>query len=133
MFYKILEFQMGAKEFRDITQDIADIVSHSGIKNGLVLLFTQGSTSALITIENEPGLLNDFSKILDKIVPKNANYEHNKIDNNATSHLLSSILGCSLAIPLVEGKLFLGTWQQIFLINCDLRPRKRKILIQIIF
>ncbi|RLJ06796.1 MAG: YjbQ family protein [Candidatus Aenigmatarchaeota archaeon] len=132
MFTKILEFDLDAEEFKDITEEIENFVGETGVESGLLLIFSLGSTSALITIENEEGLLEDFRKLLERFAPKNEKYLHNRIDNNAVSHLKASLLGQSLVLPVKDGKPQLGTWQQVFLLNLDFRPRKRKVILQLI-
>ncbi|HZY94100.1 MAG TPA: secondary thiamine-phosphate synthase enzyme YjbQ [Candidatus Bathyarchaeia archaeon] len=104
------------------------------MRNGIIVLFLPGSTAALTTIEYEPGLLHDFPAMLDRIAPSNIPYEHENHwhDGNGHSHVRASLLGPDLTIPLQDGKLVLGTWQQIVFIELDIRPRNREIIIQLI-
>ncbi len=98
----------------------------------MVSLFVSGSTAAITTIEYEPGLIQDLKDFLEKMIPSNRKYHHDDRwgDDNGFSHLRASILGPSLQVPMVAGKLQLGTWQQIVLLDFDNRPRQREILIQ---
>lgn len=116
----------------NITGLVEKEVENSKIKDGICTIFVKGSTAAISTIEYEEGLLKDFKNFMDKILPK-GNYEHNKAwnDENGHSHLRSTLLKTSLQVPIINGKLFLGTWQQIVLIDFDTRPRRREIAISI--
>jgi len=116
----------------NITELVKKEVENSKIKDGICTIFVKGSTAAISTIEYEEGLLKDFKNFMDKILPK-GNYEHNKAwnDENGHSHLRSTLLKTSLQVPIINGKLFLGTWQQIALIDFDTRPRRREIVISI--
>jgi secondary thiamine-phosphate synthase enzyme len=117
----------------DLTQDVALGVRDSGIRNGAVTLFVPGSTGALTTIEYETGVINDLKTAIDRIAPQNAYYEHNERwgDGNGYAHVRAALLGPSLHIPIVEGKMTLGTWQQIVLLDFDNRPRKRRVVMQV--
>ena len=97
------------------------------INNGIVNVFTKHSTSAIVINEDERGLLKDFEKVLKDIVKENENYQHDRIDNNAASHLRAFLLGSSQTIPIVDGRLDLGTWQSIFFIELDGPRRGRTI------
>ena len=118
----------------DITQTVISDMKESGIINGLVNLFVPGSTAALTTIEYESGVINDLKEVLEKLAPQDSYYEHNERwgDGNGYSHVRASLLGASLNIPIVNGSLTLGTWQQIVLLDFDNRPRQRKIVEQFI-
>ena len=120
-------------EMEDITQDVQDSISKSGLKTGIVIVFNTGSTGAISTIEYEPGLKKDIPVALERIAPSSVEYEHHKTwgDDNGRGHVRATILGPSLVVPFVDGKLTLGTWQQIVVINLDTRDRKREIVIQI--
>jgi secondary thiamine-phosphate synthase enzyme len=109
-------------------------VERERFQQGLVSLFVSGSTAALTTIEYESGLIQDLKDFLEKMIPSNRKYHHDDRwgDNNGFSHLRASFLGPSLQVPMVAGKLQLGTWQQIVLLDFDNRPRQREILIQMI-
>lgn len=119
----------------DITSQVAEAVSKSGIVDGLVTAFVVGSTAGLTTTEYEPGLVNfDLEAAFEKIAPKNARYEHEQTwhDDNGHAHVRASLLGPSITVPIVKGRLTLGTWQQIILIDFDTRPRTRSIICQIL-
>jgi len=130
-----LAFPMrGNGEIRDITGDVNDNLKKSGLKNGLVTVFVPGATGAVTTIENESGLVKDFRELMEKWIPSEKNYHHNLRwgDGNGHSHLRASLVGPSLAVPVVDGRMTLGTWQQIVLIDFDVRPRSRGIIVQIV-
>jgi secondary thiamine-phosphate synthase enzyme len=120
-------------EMHEITEDVAKIVADSKVKTGLVHLFNVGSTAALGTIEFEPGLEEDLPKMLDKLIPPSREYGHERAwhDGNGHSHLQATMLGPSLTIPISEGRLTLGTWQQVFHLECDIKPRRRNIVVTI--
>lgn len=122
----------GEGQILDITKDVQMAVQKSGLRNGVVTVFMPGSTGAITTIEYESGLLVDFPAMLERIAPKNVSYEHEKMwhDGNGHSHVRSSLIGPSLTVPLVDGKLTIGTWQQIVLVELDNRPRTRKLVLQ---
>jgi len=119
----------------DITEKVGKAVRQSPTKNGTVTLFNVGSTAGLTTTEYEPGLVNnDIKAAFDRIAPQSARYEHEETwhDDNGHSHVRASVLGPSLSVPVVDGKLTLGTWQQIILVDFDTRPRTRTVICQII-
>ncbi|HKD13298.1 MAG TPA: secondary thiamine-phosphate synthase enzyme YjbQ [Candidatus Angelobacter sp.] len=118
----------------DLTPRIAEIVSASGIQTGTVNVFNVGSTAAVGTIEYEGGLQRDLPDLLDKLIPPSRHYGHEKAwhDGNGHSHLQATLLGPSLTVPIAEGKLLLGTWQQIFHIECDTRGRQRTVVITVV-
>ncbi len=118
----------------DITDQVSKIVKESKIENGAVIVFVVGSTAAITIIEYEPGLQKDFPEMLSRLVPKEIEYAHDNTwhDGNGHSHVRASLIGPSLAIPITEGRLTLGTWQQIVLVEMDTRPRERKIIIQVL-
>ena len=117
----------------DLTADVAAIAATSGIRTGIVHVFTVGSTAGIGTIEFEPGLERDLPEILDKLIPPSRHYGHEQAwhDGNGHSHLQATLLGPSLTVPLAEGKPVLGTWQQIFHLECDVRPRRRTVVITV--
>ena len=121
-------------EIQDITEKVQTLFGNGRIRNGIALLFVPGSTGALTTIEYEPGLLEDFPAMLDRVAPSNISYEHEKRwhDGNGRSHVRASLLGPDLMIPIMNGKLVLGTWQQIVFVELDVRPRTRKIVVQVV-
>jgi secondary thiamine-phosphate synthase enzyme len=117
----------------DITPLVLRELSKISILDGTVFLFVPGSTGALTTIEFESGVVSDLKKAIDRIAPEDIYYEHNERwgDGNGYAHVRAAIFGPSLHIPVVEGALALGTWQQIILLDFDNRPRKRRVLIQV--
>ena len=123
----------GFSDIIDITHHVDGVIDHSRIENGLVTVFCSGSTGAVTTIEYESGVLRDLQKAIEKIVPSNIPYEHDKRwgDGNGFSHVRAALMKPSLTIPLIEGRLTLGTWQQIVLIDFDNRKRQREIVIHI--
>jgi secondary thiamine-phosphate synthase enzyme len=118
----------------DLTEGVARVVSTSGVERGLVTVFATGSTVAVTTMEYEPGGVHDLQGLLDRLVPNNARYEHNvrNDDTNAHAHLRAAVIGPSETIPLVDGRLALGTWQQVVLLDFDDRPRRRTVTVQIL-
>lgn len=123
----------GETDVIDITPFVIDEIAGSGILNGFVTLFIPGSTAALTTIEYESGVINDLKKAIERMAPRDGYYEHNERwgDGNGYSHVRAALLGPSLHIPLIEGRMALGTWQQIVLLDFDNRPRKRRIVFQV--
>jgi len=124
----------GNTDIHDITGLVSDAVAASGVKDGIVTLFNVGSTAGITTTEYEPGLANhDIKAAFEKIAPENGHYEHEKTwdDDNGHSHVRAALLGPSLTVPVVDGRLTLGTWQQIILVDFDTRPRKRTVVCQI--
>ena len=118
----------------DITSKVQDILEKEGFIEGSVLISAIGSTTGITTVEYEPGLVNhDISEMLDKLAPYGVQYEHNKTwgDDNGAAHLRSTLIGTSQTIPFENGKLILGTWQQIIFMDFDTRPRSREIVVQI--
>jgi len=113
---------------------VSKAVNESRVKDGVITVFVPGATGALTTIEYEPGLLMDFPNMLERVAPKNLTYEHEKRwhDGNGHSHVRASLIGPSLTIPVVEGKLTLGTWQQIVFLELDVHSRRRTLILQII-
>lgn len=124
----------GEGDIIDMTLQLSNTVEESKIKNGTVTIFVSGSTAAVTTIEYEPGLVHDFPEMLSRIVPKDIEYEHDNTwhDGNGHSHIRSSLIGPSLTIPIIGGKLTLGTWQQVVLLEMDTRSRNRTVILQII-
>jgi secondary thiamine-phosphate synthase enzyme len=118
----------------DLTRQVAEIVSQSRVRTGIAHLFNVGSTASLGTIEFEPGLEKDLPDILDKLIPPSREYGHEKAwhDGNGHSHLQATLLGPSLTVPIRDGKLALGTWQQIFHLECDVKPRRRAVVVTVI-
>lgn len=124
----------GEVDIIDITGMVQSVVDRSGMKNGLALVFVIGSTGAVTTIEYEPGLKKDLPAALERLFPKNINYEHEKTwhDGNGHSHIRASFLKPDLCVPIVGGNLILGTWQQIVFLELDVRRRHRRIAVQIV-
>ena len=119
----------------DITEQVAGIVRKAGAKEGTAVLFNVGSTAGITTVEYEPGLVNhDLAAAFERLAPEKGEYEHEKTwhDDNGHSHVRASLLGPGLSVPIVEGKLTLGTWQQIVLVDFDTRARSRRVICQII-
>jgi secondary thiamine-phosphate synthase enzyme len=118
----------------DITDEIQNFIIDENFNTGIVIVSIKGSTGGITTIEYEPNLMKDYEELMEKITPSEKPYHHTKTwgDYNGFSHLRSSLQKTSLSIPFVNGKLFLGTWQQIIALNFDERDRNREILIQII-
>jgi secondary thiamine-phosphate synthase enzyme len=119
---------------QDITQEVSATIARSGISTGVVHLFNIGSTATLGTIEFEPGLEADFPEMLDRLIPASREYGHEQTwhDGNGHSHLQASMLGPGLTIPVAQARPILGTWQQIFHLECDNKPRDREIVVTII-
>ncbi|MCL5037262.1 MAG: secondary thiamine-phosphate synthase enzyme YjbQ [Chloroflexi bacterium] len=117
----------------DISGQARRVIGESGLRNGILCLFVQGSTGALTTIEYEEGLLEDFHALWDRLIPEDKDYKHNLKwnDGNGHSHVRASLLGPSLTVPFKDGTLTLGTWQQIIFVDFDNRPRQRQIIAQI--
>jgi secondary thiamine-phosphate synthase enzyme len=124
----------GHGDLHDLTDQVAAVVTSAGIQTGTVNIFNVGSTAAVGTIEFEPGLQQDLPAILDKLIPPSRNYGHEQAwhDGNGHSHLQATLLGPSLTVPIVEGKLALGTWQQIFHLECDVRGRQRTLIVTVL-
>lgn len=124
----------GHADMHDLTLGTRQAVEQSGIDRGSATIFTPSSTSALTTIEYEPGALEDLRRALDDIAPPGREYQHNRRwgDGNGHAHLRAALLGPSLTIPIVEGELALGTWQQVLFIDFDVRQREREVIVQII-
>lgn len=124
----------GNADIIDITSQVDGIVKSSKIKNGIAAIFVPGSTGALTTIEYESGAIEDLKRAIERIAPENIEYKHNLKwgDGNGHSHVRAALLGPSIAVPVIAGKLILGTWQQLVFIDFDNRPRNRKIAVQII-
>jgi secondary thiamine-phosphate synthase enzyme len=124
----------GHRGMHDLTAKVAAIVADSGIRTGTVNVFNVGSTATVGTIEFEPGLEQDLPDILDKLIPPSRNYGHEQAwhDGNGHSHLQATLLGPSLTVPVAEGKPALGTWQQIFHLECDVRGRERTVVVTVV-
>jgi secondary thiamine-phosphate synthase enzyme len=117
----------------DITGEVQRVVDESGVDDGVTVVFVPGSTAIVTTIEYEPGLAKDFPDMLARVAPQDIEYEHQKAwhDGNGRSHVKASLVGPSLAVPFEDGSLTLGTWQQIVLVELDIRPRQREVVVQV--
>ena len=124
----------GDADIHDITEAVAHQVAQSGLKDGTITIFCPSSTSALTTIEYENGAVSDLKRLFNEIIPPNREYAHNARwgDGNGHSHVRAALLGPSLTIPIVNGALTLGTWQQIIYVDFDNRPRRRELILQMI-
>ena len=124
----------GHCDVTDITGRLSEQIGASGIRNGMVTIFAVGSTAAIGTIEFESGLTADFNTVWDRLIPKGIVYQHDQAwgDGNGHSHLRASILGPSLTIPIINGRMILGTWQQVMYVDFDNRPRSREAVVQIL-
>lgn len=117
----------------DLTSRVQDVISESGFSEGQVTVFVPGATGGVTTIEYEPGLIRDLPEAFERIAPRGARYFHDETwhDGNGHSHVRASILGPSLTIPFSNGRMILGTWQQIIVVDFDNRPRRRDIVVQL--
>jgi secondary thiamine-phosphate synthase enzyme len=124
----------GNADVIDITDRVGEVVFRSGLKAGVVTVFCPSSTSALTTIEYEPGCVSDLRRLFDEIIPQNRSYAHEAAwgDGNGHSHMRAALLGPSLSVPFVGGRLTLGTWQQIIYVDFDVRSRSRELVVQTI-
>lgn len=120
----------GHRDIQDLTDDLVHLVAQAGVVTGVAHLFVVGSTAALGTIEFEPGLCSDLPTLLDRLIPPDGDYGHQRAwgDGNSHAHLQATLLGPSLSIPISGGKPALGPWQQVFLLECDTRPRDRVVV-----
>jgi len=118
----------------NITSEVGAIVGRSGIRVGTAQVFTLGSTGAVGTVEFEPGLERDLPEMLDRLIPPSLQYGHEQAwhDGNGHSHLQATLLGPSLCVPVAEGEPVLGTWQQVFHLECDVHPRQRTIVVTVV-
>ncbi len=118
----------------DLTEGVIRVVRASGVQRGVSVVFATGATVAVTTIEYEPGAVSDFTGLLERLVPTRDDYEHNRLnhDTNAHAHLKAALIGPSESIPIVDGELTLGTWQQIVLLDFDDRPRTRNVTVHVV-
>ncbi len=136
--YELHVNTQGDCDIQDITPQVAQLIHQavqaSGLQSGMVTVFCPGSTGGLTTIEYESGALSDLKRVLDEIAPPDRDYRHHLRwgDDNGHSHVRAALLGPSLTIPFVDGRLTLGTWQQIVFIDFDTRPRSRRLIVQIV-
>ena len=124
----------GNGQIVDLTEGVRSVVRTSGVARGLVTVFATGSTVAITTMEYEPGGVADLQALLDELIPASGSYQHNQRnhDTNAHAHLRAAVIGPSETIPLLDGELALGTWQQVVLLDFDDRPRSRSVTVQIV-
>ena len=124
----------GEDSIVDLTEQVSDVVKKSKISTGIAHVFVIGSTGALTTVEYEPGLLKDVPAALDRLIPRHITYAHHETwhDNNGHSHVRASLIGPSLTIPVRDGDIVHGTWQQLVFLELDTNPRKRRILVTVI-
>lgn len=123
----------GFGDIIDITPKVKNSVEHSGIKDGLVTIFCPGSTGAITTIEYESGVLRDLQKVIERLVPSDIPYDHDRRwgDGNGFAHVRAALMKPSLSVPIITGNITLGTWQQIVFIDFDNRKRERDLILQV--
>ena len=123
----------GEVTIRDITNDVAKIVKISKVKHGTVTVFHPGSTGVISTIEYEPGLVQDLQQALERLFPKDMKYHHHLkwSDGNGHSHIRATFMGPNLTVPIIDGKMTLGQWQQIIFVDLDNKPRDRRVIVQV--
>lgn len=125
----------GNNHILDITGDVLKLVEESGVRTGQLVAMVIGSTAGLTTLEFEPGLVNhDIAAAMERVAPEDGHYVHEGTwgDNNGHSHVRAALMGASVALPIVEGRLPMGTWQQVVLVDFDTRPRERSIVVTIV-
>jgi secondary thiamine-phosphate synthase enzyme len=124
----------GDGQIVDLTEGVLAVVRQSEVSHGAVTVFVTGSTAAVTTMEYEPGGVQDLQQALERLIPRARDYAHNVMngDDNAHAHLRASLVGPSETIPLVGGRLVLGTWQQVVLLDFDTRPRRREVHVQVL-
>ncbi len=121
-------------EIIDVTEKVQEAVTRSNVKDGIACVFVVGSTAAVTTVEHEPGLVADMREAMGRLYPKGADYDHHRRwgDGNGHSHIRASFVGPSLTVPVVGGRLLLGTWQQIVFMEFDNKPRTRELAVQVV-
>ncbi len=130
-----IEFKTsGAGDIIDLTPGLRDTVDHSGLAGGILTVFCPGSTGAITTIEFEPGLLKDLPEFFEKLIPSDREYHHDETwhDGNGFSHLRAALIGPGMSVPIVSGELTLGTWQQVVFLEFDNKPRRRRLVVQMV-
>lgn len=125
----------GDSDVIDITADVQRVVEEVGVSGGQMLTFVRGSTAAISTMEFEPGGVHDLRTMLERLIPTSGDYEHNRLnhDSNSHAHQRATVVGASETVPILAGRLALGTWQQLVLIDFDDRPRERAVIVQITY
>ncbi len=134
VYQELLKFSTrGERHMQDLTAMVQRVVEQSGVTVGLAHIFNIGSTAAVGTIEFEPGLQADLPEMMSRLIPPGRDYGHEQTwgDGNGHSHLQATVLGPSLTVPVRQGKLLLGTWQQIFHLECDIKPRQRTVSVTV--
>ncbi len=123
----------GHRDIHDVTAHLCRIVADAGIKTGIAHVFNVGSTAVIGAIEYEPGLERDMPELLDRLIPPSRDYGHEQAwhDGNGHSHLQATLMGPALTVPVADGQPVLGTWQQIFHLECDIKPRHRTIIVTV--
>jgi secondary thiamine-phosphate synthase enzyme len=118
----------------DLTEGVSSVVRAAGVERGVAAVFVPGSTAAVTLMEHEPGGVNDLRATLDRLVPRDRDYEHNRLNNdtNSHAHIRAAVVGPSETVPIERGRLATGTWQQIVLVDFDDRPRERTVVVQVI-
>lgn len=124
----------GDTDVVDITAEVARWVEEAGVREGTLVAFVRGSTAAISTMEHEPGGVQDLQAMLERLIPSEGDYEHNRLnaDTNSHAHQRATVVGASEAVPIVDGGLALGAWQQLVLLDFDDRPRKRTVVVQVL-
>ncbi len=129
---EIYNFQTkGEIDIIDLSYPILEFVKKSNISNGKITVFSIGSTGSIVATEFEHGLIRDQKNIIKLLIPEGAGYNHDRIDNNAHSHLRSTLFGSEMSIPIIDHELMLGTWQQVVFLELDVHPRNRRVVFQI--
>jgi secondary thiamine-phosphate synthase enzyme len=123
----------GDTDVVDVTAGVQRVIDASGIAEGQALAFVRGSTAAVTTMEYEPGGVHDLREMVERLIPAEGDYEHNRLnhDSNSHAHQRASLFGPSLTVPVLDGRLAVGTWQQVVLIDFDDRPRERTVVVQV--
>jgi len=124
----------GQGDVHDVTDEVTRALEGSGLSSGTITVFVVGSTAAITTIEFEPGAVADMNRVFDTLAPRDAHYDHHLRwgDDNGSSHVRAALLGPSLTVPFTAGRVVLGTWQQVVLVEFDTRPRSRQVVVQVI-
>jgi len=124
----------GDTDVIDLTAQVEQVIAEGPVSDGLVTAFVRGSTAAITTMEFEPGGVTDLRALLGRLIPLEGDYEHNRLnhDTNSHAHQRASLIGASEQVPVIDGRLALGTWQQLVLLDFDDRPRKRTVVVQIV-
>lgn len=124
----------GEVEIHDLTSEVAGVIQRSGLQGGIACVFSSSSTSAVTTLEYEPGLLEDLPAALERLFPKELRYGHEERwhDGNGHSHVRAAVLGPGLSLPFQDGRPLLGTWQQVVFVELDNKPRRRRVLVQLV-